>query len=137
MHTAKLFVNGRSQAVRLPRGFNFKGTDVFIQKVGDSVILFPKDKVWETFLSGLNRFTDEKNRIALTEFLAPFEILNFDDADAEEFGRLRADLKSKGTIIGAYDMLIAAQALARNLILVTNNTGEFKRITGLKLEDWK
>jgi tRNA(fMet)-specific endonuclease VapC len=79
----------------------------------------------------------EKNRIALTEFLAPFEILNFDDADAELFGRLRADLKSKGTIIGAYDMLIAAQALARNLILVTNNTGEFKRIIGLKLEDWK
>lgn len=79
----------------------------------------------------------EKNRIALTEFLAPFEILNFDDADAEEFGRLRADLKSKGTIIGAYDMLIAAQAIARDLILVTNNTGEFKRIIGLKLEDWK
>lgn len=79
----------------------------------------------------------EKNRIALTEFLAPFEILNFDDADAELFGRLRADLKSKGTIIGAYDMLIAAQAIARNLILVTNNTGEFKRIIGLKLEDWK
>ena len=59
MQTAKLFVNGRSQAVRLPRGFNFKGTDVFIQKVGDSIILFPKDKVWETFLSGLNRFTDD------------------------------------------------------------------------------
>jgi tRNA(fMet)-specific endonuclease VapC len=79
----------------------------------------------------------EKNRIALTEFLAPFEILNFDDVDAESFGRLRADLKSKGTIIGAYDMLIAAQALARNLILVTNNTGEFQRIPALKLEDWK
>jgi tRNA(fMet)-specific endonuclease VapC len=79
----------------------------------------------------------EKNRIALTEFLAPFEILNFDDADAESFGRLRADLKSKGTIIGAYDMLIAAQSLARNLILVTNNTGEFQRIPELKLEDWK
>jgi tRNA(fMet)-specific endonuclease VapC len=79
----------------------------------------------------------EKNRIALTEFLAPFEIIDFDDADAEAFGRLRADLKRKGTIIGAYDMLIAAQAIARNFILVTNNTGEFKRIIGLKLEDWK
>ncbi len=42
MQTAKLFVNGRSQAVRLPKGFKFKGTDVFIQKVGDSVILLSK-----------------------------------------------------------------------------------------------
>ena len=59
MQTAKLFVNGRSQAVRLPKEFNFKGTDVFIQKVGDSVILFPKDRTWETFLNGLNGFTDD------------------------------------------------------------------------------
>lgn len=49
----------------------------------------------------------EKNRIALTEFLAPFEILHFDDVDAEEFGRLRADLKSNGMIIGAYDMKLS------------------------------
>ncbi len=59
MQTAKLFVNGRSQAVRLPKEFNFKGTDVFIQKVGASVILFPKDRVWETFLDGLNGFTED------------------------------------------------------------------------------
>ena len=59
MQTAKLFVNGRSQAVRLPKEFNFSGKDVFIQKVGESVILFPKDKVWETFLNGLNGFTDD------------------------------------------------------------------------------
>jgi antitoxin VapB len=59
MQTAKLFVNGRSQAVRLPKEFNFSGTDVFIQKVGDSVILFPKDRAWETFLNGLNGFTDD------------------------------------------------------------------------------
>ena len=79
----------------------------------------------------------EKNRLSLTEFLAPFEILEFDDADAEEFGKLRSDLKVRGEPIGPYDMLIAAQALARDLILVTNNTGEFTRIQGLKLEDWK
>ena len=59
MQTAKLFVNGRSQAVRLPKEYNFSGTDVFIQKVGDSVILFPKDRAWETFLNGLNGFTDD------------------------------------------------------------------------------
>lgn len=59
METAKLFQNGRSQAVRLPKSCNFSGKDVFIQKVGETVILFPKDKVWETFLEGLNGFTDD------------------------------------------------------------------------------
>jgi len=79
----------------------------------------------------------EKNRISLTEFLAPFEILDFTDDDAEEFGKIRADLKARGKLIGPYDMLIAAQALVRDLILVTNNTGEFNRVPNLKLEDWK
>jgi antitoxin VapB len=59
MQTAKLFRNGRSQAVRLPKEFSFAGDDVFIQRVGDSVILFPRDKVWETFLNGLYGFTDD------------------------------------------------------------------------------
>ena len=59
METAKLFQNGRSQAVRLPKNYNFTGKDVFIQKVGETVILFPKGKVWETFLEGLNGFTDD------------------------------------------------------------------------------
>lgn len=59
MQTAKLFQNGRSQAVRLPKEFNFSGKEVLIQKVGESVILFPKDRVWETFLSGLYGFTDD------------------------------------------------------------------------------
>jgi antitoxin VapB len=59
METAKLFMNGRSQAVRLPKEYSFSGTDVFIQKVGESVILFPKDRVWETFLNGLYGFSDD------------------------------------------------------------------------------
>ncbi len=59
MQTAKLFKNGRSQAVRLPKEYNFTGNDVLIQKVGSSVIVFPNDKVWETFLHGLYGFTDD------------------------------------------------------------------------------
>jgi len=59
MQTAKLFKNGRSQAVRLPKEYSFQGTDVLIQKVGSSVILFPKGKEWETFLHGLNGFSDD------------------------------------------------------------------------------
>ena len=79
----------------------------------------------------------ERNRIALIKFLTPFSILNFDDSDAEEFGKIRTTLKNEGKIIGAYDMLIAAQALAKNLILVTDNTKEFCRIKNLTIEDWK
>lgn len=59
MQTARIFQNGRSQAVRLPKEFQFSGEDVYIQKVGDSVVLFPKEKLWETFLHGLNSFSDD------------------------------------------------------------------------------
>jgi len=79
----------------------------------------------------------EKNRISLTEFLSPFEIISFNDIDAEHFGIIRSQLKKEGKLIGPYDMLIAAQAVARNLILVTNNKDEFLRINELKIEDWK
>jgi antitoxin VapB len=59
MQSAKLFINGRSQAVRLPKEFQFSGKDVLIQKVGDAVILLPHDKSWEVFLHGLNSFTED------------------------------------------------------------------------------
>lgn len=59
MMTAKLFTNGSSQAVRLPKEFRFIGNEVYAQKVGDSVILVPKDKAWETFMEGINSFTDD------------------------------------------------------------------------------
>jgi antitoxin VapB len=51
MQTARLFVSDRSQAVRLPKDCQFNGNDVYVQKVGDAVILFPIDKQWETFLN--------------------------------------------------------------------------------------
>ena len=59
MKTAKLFMNGRSQAVRLPKECQFSGDDVFIQKHGDAVILVPHEKAWETFLHGLHTFSDD------------------------------------------------------------------------------
>ncbi len=59
MHTAKLFMNGRSQAVRLPKDYQFSGNDVIIQKHGDAVILLPHDKIWEIFLESLNSFSDD------------------------------------------------------------------------------
>jgi len=78
----------------------------------------------------------ERNRRALLRFLTPFEILSFDDKDAELFGILRARLEGEGRPIGPYDLELAAQALARGLILVTNNEGEFRRVPDLHVENW-
>ena len=66
-----------------------------------------------------------------------FEVLDFDREDARQAGELRARLAAAGTPIGAYDVLIAGQALARGLTLVTHNTGEFQRVPGLRIEDWE
>jgi tRNA(fMet)-specific endonuclease VapC len=78
-----------------------------------------------------------KNQFALTEFLAPVEILNFDDKAARHFGSIRAHLEKIGKIIGPFDLQIAAHALSEDLILVTNNMKEFKRVPDLKIENWQ
>jgi tRNA(fMet)-specific endonuclease VapC len=78
----------------------------------------------------------EKNRQALVHFASAFDIIEYNDNDAEVFGLIRADLEKKGQIIGPYDMQIAAQSISRDLILVTNNTSEFSRISNIKLENW-
>jgi tRNA(fMet)-specific endonuclease VapC len=66
-----------------------------------------------------------------------FEILEFDKEDGRQAGEVRAVLGSSGTPIGPYDVLIAGQAKSRNLILVTNNTDEFARVPGLRVDDWQ
>ena len=78
----------------------------------------------------------EKNRVALLKFISLFRILPFDDEDAVCYGKLKTKLKKKGEIIGPIDMLLAAQALSKDLIFVTNNADEFSRVDGLKIEDW-
>lgn len=66
-----------------------------------------------------------------------FVVLEFDQEDARQAGEVRAALAAAGTPIGPYDVLIAGQARARGLILVTHNTGEFSRVGGLDVEDWQ
>lgn len=66
-----------------------------------------------------------------------FPVLEFDEEDARHAGEIRAHLAAQGTPIGPYDVLIAGQAKARALTLVTHNTTEFQRVPGLKVEDWK
>lgn len=78
----------------------------------------------------------ERNRMAITLFLSSIAILPFDSYAAEEYGKVRADLELKGMPIGPMDLLIAGHARAARLILVTNNTREFFRVSGLQVEDW-
>jgi antitoxin VapB len=59
MQTAKIFINGRSQAVRLPKEYRLKGEDVYIKKIGNMVILIPKDNPWSSLITSLDQFTDD------------------------------------------------------------------------------
>ncbi len=77
-----------------------------------------------------------RTRHVMRTFLANFSILPFIEDDAILFGRLRAQLASLGTPIGAYDVMIAAQGITRDLTVVTHNTREFSRVPGIALEDW-
>jgi tRNA(fMet)-specific endonuclease VapC len=93
--------------------------------------------VAELLAGGRGSQTPEKTLAKQRGFIALFDSLPFDDACAEEYAVVRADLKAKGTPIGANDLMIAAIALTHNLTLVTHNMGEFGRVAGLKLEDWE
>ena len=78
----------------------------------------------------------EFNLETLRLLFADLEILDLDQEDARAAGEIRADLARRGTPIGPYDVLIAGQAIARGLPLVSNNSAEFERSAGLRLEDW-
>jgi tRNA(fMet)-specific endonuclease VapC len=78
----------------------------------------------------------EQNRMALAQFVAPLEILPFEEEAAQHYGDLRVHLERQGTPIGSLDMLIAAHALSVSCTLVTNNAKEFDRIPSLKIENW-
>ncbi len=78
----------------------------------------------------------KENHEALIKFLAPLEIVPYDDKAAVDYGQIRTHLEKKGAVIGAMDMLIGAHARSIPVILVTNNLKEFKRIPGLRVENW-
>ena len=77
-----------------------------------------------------------QNQTRLDDFLVPFDVLAYDGKAASVYGKLRFALEQKGQPIGPLDLLIAAQAFAHRLTLVTNNTKEFERIDGLAIENW-
>ena len=78
----------------------------------------------------------KQNLKRLEEFLVPFDILPYDEMASKFYGDIRSNLEARGLIIGPLDLLIAAHALSRDLILVTNKKKEFKRIKSLKIDNW-
>jgi len=79
----------------------------------------------------------DRNRIAINQILTGIRILDFDQRAAAHFGDIICTLERKGQRIGERDMLIAAHARALGHTLVTHNTGEFRRVDGLSIEDWQ
>jgi len=78
----------------------------------------------------------DRNREALEQFVSPLEIAVFDRPATSVYGKIRALLEKRGRPIGSMDLLIAAHALSLNVRLVTNNMREFKRVPGLRVENW-
>ena len=76
------------------------------------------------------------NRQVFNALLQGFPVHAFDLSATRHYGPLRAELERRGQLIGPYDMMIAAQALSLDVTLVTDNTGEFSRVAGLRLENW-
>lgn len=88
---------------------------------------------------GLALNTGRAKKLApiLDAFFSTIATLPFDEVDAQAAAAIRAALKIQGQAIGAYDVLIAGTGLARGLVVVTSNVGEFKRVSGLQVEDWR
>lgn len=88
-------------------------------------------------LHGAEKYGQRDRRVAtVVRTLAPFRTFPFDDDAAGVYARLRHSLEVAGQVIGPYDLQIAAICLMHGFTLVTNNTGEFSRVSGLQVEDW-
>ncbi len=91
----------------------------------------------EMFYGSAKSQTPEISRQKQEEFLKTIQSIVFDDAAARAYGDIRADLERRGLPISGNDLLIAAIAMAHDLIVVTHNTAEFQRVSGLQVEDWE
>ncbi|MBW4538817.1 MAG: type II toxin-antitoxin system VapC family toxin [Myxacorys chilensis ATA2-1-KO14] len=121
-----VYLNGRSILVR-DRLFSTLTQEIAVCSVVKT----------ELFYGAMRSNNPSRTLERQQEFLGRFVSLPFGDEAAIICGEIRARLASAGTPIGAYDLQIAAIALANNLILVTHNTREFDRVDGLQIEDWE
>ena len=93
--------------------------------------------VWGELFFGAAKSKEKHKTIEkVNAFSGNFRNLDFDKEAASHYGEIRADLEKMGNIIGPNDLMIAAIARSRNLILITNNVDEFQRVKDLKIEDW-
>ena len=93
--------------------------------------------VWAELLHGARKYANQSRREKLVyETLAPYRSLPFDDDAARKYARIRDQLETRGEVIGLNDLLIASIALVHDLTVITNNVGEFRRVDGLRCEDW-
>ena len=105
--------------------------------VRESVILLSSIVAFELWYGVAKSQHKESNTVRLDAFFAgPLEWTLFDEEDARAAGTIRAELEAIGKPIGAYDVLLAGQARRHGATLVTSNTKEFGRVSGLKWEDW-
>lgn len=95
----------------------------------------PAVVLYELYYGACNSRRTPEN-IARVETL-PFRVLEFDRQDARAASQIRLQLERAGEAIGAHSLLIAGQAVARDLTLITHNVGEFQRVPGLRVEDWE
>lgn len=96
----------------------------------------PTIVIYELYYGAYKSQRSAENIKALEKFIMPFQKVAFDDMAAKKTGELRAILEKRGSSIGPYDLEIAGIALAYQLVLITNNLREFKRVPELKLENW-
>jgi len=88
-------------------------------------------------IHGVEKSQQQKNnRLILEDFVSHLNVLDYTQKSAQQYGIIRADLEKKGVIIGVNDLHIAGHSISEGLILVTNNEKEFKRVHGLKVENW-
>lgn len=101
-----------------------------------SELLISSVTVFEFEYGAVKRNWGEKTYQKMLMFLSPFTVVPFTGTDAFTAGKIRASLAKDGNIIGPYDVMIAGQAVARDLTVVTHNTKEFLRVPALNVEDW-
>jgi len=96
----------------------------------------PTIVVFELYFGLEKNQSHRRNASFLENFIAPLSVTGFSMEAAKCAAKIRANLRKQGTFIGAYDIQIAAVAMTEGMVLLTNNTKEFERIEGLKLENW-
>jgi tRNA(fMet)-specific endonuclease VapC len=115
-----------------------KGHEGVIAKVKSAVeIAVPSIVVYEIEVGTIQSKQTGRRRRILSELFQEIEVVPFDSSAALAAARIRCELEARGEGIGPLDTLIAGIAVSRGAILITSNVSEFKRIKGLRIEDWK